>query len=224
MSGTRRRSITIKSWGITLLVFVLGLFLLIQHVQRAAVKTTYTFYLPFVSQGNPPNTVLVPAVATVIPQTPSLESSSTDPTLWAIGIIVLIVFLLILWVLAEGKRDRLSQFSPEQQKALRMQNHAMGVWVVVLLSVFCGCPLLTGVPLVGPLVQTTNQPVTIFLILFGVGTMGFIALSSIFSEASILRGRMQKDFSKGKLAIWNGVMMLLALGYWLFLWLSRLGN
>lgn len=54
--------------------------------------------------------------------------------------------------------------------------------------------------------------------------MGFIALSSIFSEASILRGRMQKDFAKGKLAIWNGVMLLLAIGYWLFLWLSRLGN
>ncbi|HNB55308.1 MAG TPA: hypothetical protein PK530_25380 [Anaerolineales bacterium] len=202
----------------------MGLILLIQHFQGEAETTHSTFYLPFVSQGNPPAPTPVPPVATAIPQAPPVETSSTDPTLFAVGIIVLIVFLLILWVLANGKRDRLSQFSPDQQKALRMQNHALGLWVIVLLSVFCGCPLLTVVPLVGPLVQNTSQAVTVLLVLFGVGTMGFIALSSIFSEASILRGRMQKDFAKGKLAIWNGVMLLLAIGYWLFLWLSRLGN
>lgn len=207
-----------------MLACVLGLIVLIQHFQWEANKTTYTFYLPLVSQRNPPAPISVPPVATALPQTPPLKSSSLDPILCVVGIVVLVVFLLILWVLAEGKRDRLSQFSPEQQSALRMQNHAMGLWVVVLLSAFCGCPLLTGVPLIGPLVQDTSQVVTIVVILFGGGTMAFIALSSIFSEASILGPRGQRDFSKGKQAVWYGVMLLLAIGFWLFRLLSRMGN
>lgn len=202
------------------MVCVLGLALLIQHFQWEAVKTTYTFYLPFVSQENPPTPTAVPPVATVIPQTPPLENSSTAPTGWGLGIILLFVFLIIGAAILEGKRDRLSQFSPEQQRALRMQNNAAGLWAIVMLSGFCGCSLFSEVQFL----QGVFPILWIGIVLLGGVIWGFVALSSIFSEASILRPRWQRDFSKGQQAIWEGAWLLFFLGFALCIWLLSLGN
>lgn len=127
---------------------------------------------------------------------------------------------MILAAIIEGRRDKLSQFSPEQQKALRMQNHAFGLWVIVFLTGSCVCSLFSQVTFV----QNAGQWLNVLIFLFGGGVMAFIALSSIFSEASILSGRHRRDYLKGQEAVWTGIAVLFVLGLALYAWLSSLGN
>lgn len=176
----------------------------------------YPVFLPLVASSSQPTSPT--PLPTDIPQT--YEPPSLSPTTIGLGIIFLVIFLIILSVWVEGRRDRFSGFSPEQQKALILQNKAQTLLVVVILMAVCLCSLISSLPYLGAAATSMG----VLLLLFAGGVMAFIALSSIFSEASILRGRGQREFLKGDRAVWAGAWTLFILGLVLYAWLSTLGK
>lgn len=128
-------------------------------------------------------------------------------------IFAFIVIVLIVWVYVRGRRDTLSEFSPEQQKGLHFQNKVL-LFVVLALAI-PGAVTSFVLNLFG--VDTNSEAVKnvlntyAFYLLSGITTL--IALSSIVSRASIIppsrRFRSGARFSKDEAAVNLGVFILL---------------
>lgn len=142
-------------------------------------------------------------------------SSGTFPLLCMLIFIFIILAMIIMLVL-KGKRDRLSSFTPEQQKAIKLQNNASIIWVVILVTGIFLSPVMEKI---SPELANGYRNMLIFL---GIGVMILIALSSIISKVSILKGRgARDDFSQDKAAVNFGTMILVFLGLALLLWLAQ---
>ncbi|MFZ6030018.1 MAG: hypothetical protein ACOYYS_20070 [Chloroflexota bacterium] len=124
---------------------------------------------------------------------------------------------MVLWVIYDAKRDRLSGFNTQQRNALALQNKSLAIWVLLLLLAACLYPLLKAIPHS----QGLTQLFVGVYILVGIGIAVFIAVSSITSGASIItRDRWKRDYAKGDDAVVNGIGLLLYLGIAiLILWL-----
>jgi membrane protein YdbS with pleckstrin-like domain len=123
---------------------------------------------------------------------------------------------MITMLILKGKRDRLSSFTPEQQKAIKLQNNALTVWAVIAVIVIS---LSLAIGKNSPELENVGKNSLIFL---GVGIMLLIAISSIISQVTIVRGRGERDdFPQGKTAINYGIMILAGLVVALLLWLAQ---
>ncbi len=123
---------------------------------------------------------------------------------------------MIVMLIVRGKRDRLSSFTPEQQRAIKLQNNALTIWVAILII---GIFLFSTIEKISPELANGSKNVFIFL---GVGVMILIAVSSIISKVSILKGRGERDdFPQGKAAVNYGIMILAFLVVALLLWLAQ---
>ena len=126
---------------------------------------------------------------------------------------VIFVFSIIVMLVLKNKSDRLSSFTPEQQKAIKFQNNALTVWAMVLVSGILLFPIIEKNSLV---LASIYKNIFIFL---GIGVAISIAISSIISKVSVLRKRRSReDFSQGKTAIEFGIMILVFLGLALLWW------
>ncbi len=131
---------------------------------------------------------------------------------WPFCVFIIIIFIIILAVIFEGKRDRLSRFSPEQQKALILQNKVLTLWAGYILA---GIFLYPMIEAASPVLANI---VTYVSMLLGVGVVVFVAVSSIISRASILRPKHQREFGKGASAVVTGIVVLILLGRVLVEW------
>ncbi len=123
---------------------------------------------------------------------------------------------MIVMLVLRGKHDRLSSFAPEQQKAVKLQNNTLTMWVVILAI---GIFLFPALERISPKLANVYRNVFIFL---GIGVMILIATSSIISKVSILKGRGERhDFPQGKTAVNYGIMILAILAVALLLWLAK---
>jgi hypothetical protein len=140
------------------------------------------------------------------------------------GTFFLIVIALIVYVSVRGGRDRLSGFSPEQQRALRVQNNALTLWAAAFL--IGGCILLPIMEKIPPILMAflRNGCFT-----FGIALALVIAFSSIVSRVNIFspgRARLfwrhnDDEFSKDADAVNTGILILLVVAVIL---LARFGK
>jgi hypothetical protein len=121
----------------------------------------------------------------------------------------------IIATILEGKKDRLSGFSPGQQKALKLQNNSLTCWAVLIFLVIFIIPATRNISS-----ELSNQVSDMFMVIGGVA-IGIIAISSIISRASILRPRGRSEFTEGKDAVGAGVGILIFLGLAFIWWLAN---
>ncbi len=129
---------------------------------------------------------------------------------------IFICLAMIVLLVLRGKRDRLSSFTPEQQKAIKLQNNALTVWALIV-GVVISLSLALGKN--SPELANVCRNSLIFL---GSGIMLLIAISSIISQVTIVRHRGERDdFPQGKTAVNYGIMILAFLAVALILWLAQ---
>ena len=137
-------------------------------------------------------------------------------SLLCVSVFIFIALAMIVMLILRGRRDRLSSFTPEQQKAIKLQNNALTAWAVIVVIVIS---LSSAIEKNSSELANQCRNSLIFL---GVGIMILIAMSSIISQVTILRGRGERDdFPQGKTAVNYGIMILAFLAVAVILWLAQ---
>jgi len=139
-------------------------------------------------------------------------------TLYVLGFVCSILITIVILVL-KSKGDPLSDFTPEQRKALHFQNNVLTFLMFVTLVL----PLLCAIISYLTKIDIYSEGVKNFLKTYGfflfIGAATVIALSSIISKASFLPPRRySREFSKGTAAVNEGLMILLIVVVALLAW------
>ena len=144
-----------------------------------------------------------------------------------IGIFVLVVFVIgtIIWLIArQFPYDPYEGMSDEQIAAIKRQGNAQGCSFFILV----GCGTISY--LILQIFPNAQEQVRLFMgaiiVLVMVGSFGYIGISSIRNQASILlRERSKKTFSKGQGAVQMGIFTLVLIGLALYVaWVKLTGR